>query len=114
MSYRYKQLHARLTALVEKREAQNQKLAQHKQLQQLLEPFKDPQVNIQPNLVTKDGELQKELEKMKMLMARVSEKIDGLPEAREREGEEVDVEMSEEGKLKAILERPPPVTSTSD
>ena len=69
-------------------------------------------MNIQPNLVTKDGELQKELEKMKVLMARVREKIGGLPEAweREREGEGEDVEMSEEGKLEAILERPPAIS----
>ena len=67
-------------------------------------------MNIQPNLVTKDGELQRELERMKVLMARVSEKVSGLPEPRRVEGE--NVEMSEEAKLEAILERPPPVTST--
>ncbi|KAL9121059.1 MAG: hypothetical protein Q9187_002387 [Circinaria calcarea] len=109
-SARYKKLHARLTALAEKRQAQERKSAQYKQFQHLLEPFKDPLVNIQPNLVTEDGELQRELEKMKVLMARVSEKVSGLPDPRRVEGEEV--EMSEEAKLEAILERPPPVTST--
>lgn len=54
---------------------------------------------------------------MKVLMARVSEKIGGLPKARPREGDdarEEDEEMSEERKLKAILERPPPVISRGE
>jgi hypothetical protein len=43
-----------------------------------LEPFKNAQDTIQPNLVTRDGELQKDLEKLKILMARAGEKIEGL------------------------------------
>jgi hypothetical protein len=43
-----------------------------------LEPFRNAQDNVQPNLATRDGELQKELEKLKILMARAGEKIEGL------------------------------------
>jgi hypothetical protein len=44
-------------------------------LQRLLEPFKDPPKDIQPNLITRDGELVQELEKMRMLVARVGGRI---------------------------------------
>lgn len=44
-------------------------------MQRLLGPFKDPQKDIQPNLVTRDGELVQELEKMRMLAARVGGRI---------------------------------------
>lgn len=51
---------------------------QYKLLQELLEPFRNAQDNVQPNLAIRDGELQKELEKLKMLMARAGEKIKAL------------------------------------
>jgi hypothetical protein len=44
-------------------------------MQRLLGPFKDPQNDIQPNLVTRDGELVQELEKMRMLAARVGGRV---------------------------------------
>ena len=40
-----------------------------------MEPLKDPQVNLQPNLVTRDGDLGKELDKMRILLARVTGRI---------------------------------------
>lgn len=40
-----------------------------------MEPLRDPQVNIQPNLVTRDGELGKELDRMRILLARVAGRI---------------------------------------
>lgn len=40
--------------------------------------FKNVQDNVQPNLVTKDGELENELDKMKVLIARVREKLNRL------------------------------------
>lgn len=58
--------------------SQQRKVAQYKLLQELLEPFRNAQDNVQPNLATRDGELQKELEKLKILMARAGEKIEGL------------------------------------
>lgn len=45
-------------------------------MQQLLEPFREPQKNIQPNLVTRDGELVQELDKMRMLVARVGGRVE--------------------------------------
>jgi hypothetical protein len=57
-------------------------------LQRLIEPFEDPQKDVQPNLITKDGELVQELDKMRMLVARVGGRIaqqkrsSGVPENR--------------------------------
>ena len=50
-------------------------MAQYKQLEALLEPFKNPQENIQPNLLTRDGELVREIDKMRMLVARVAGRV---------------------------------------
>ena len=65
--------------LDEQRETQRHKLAQSKFLQEIIRPFENPQSNIQPNLVTKDGELTKELERLKVLVARMGEKIKEAP-----------------------------------
>jgi len=73
--YRYRKLQTRLSDLDAKRTEQQQRLAQYKHLQSLMEPLKDPQVNVQPHLVTKDGELSKELDKMRSLLARVAGRI---------------------------------------
>jgi predicted nuclease with TOPRIM domain len=72
---RYQHLRERLASLDQKRQQQQRRLDQLRHLQRLLEPFKDPQKDIQPNLVTRDGELIQELEKMRMLVARVGGRI---------------------------------------
>ncbi|MCJ1420202.1 hypothetical protein MMC32_006559 [Xylographa parallela] len=74
---RYKQLRARLAALSEARAAQRVKMAQAERLRELLRPFERAMENVQPNLVTRDGELAREVERMKVLMARVGNKMAG-------------------------------------
>lgn len=101
---RYQQLQARLVALDAQRQVQKQKLAQYRKLRGLVEPFRDPQVNVQPNLVTKDGELKTELDRMRVLIARVASGLQG-PEgagATVGEGEERG-ERSAEEKLAAVM-----------
>lgn len=78
-----------------------------KQLRQLLEPFQDPQENIQPNLVTKDGELSKELERMKVLLARVGEKMVDLKKREGDSGVAREEEWDEKRKIEAILVQTP-------
>jgi uncharacterized protein YlxW (UPF0749 family) len=73
--HRYRQLRERLTTLDNQRQSRQRRLDQLQQLRRLLEPFENPQKNIQPNLITKDGELVQELEKMRMLVARVGGRI---------------------------------------
>ncbi|MCJ1350812.1 MAG: hypothetical protein MMC33_000793 [Icmadophila ericetorum] len=72
---KYAQLRSQLSTLSEKEQELRRKTTIYKQLLQMLLPIKDPKNNIQPNLVTKDGELGKELEKMKVLMVRLGEKV---------------------------------------
>ncbi|KAI9878051.1 MAG: hypothetical protein M1830_002066 [Pleopsidium flavum] len=103
-SKRYQQLQARLVALNAQRQTQKHKLAQYRQLQQMLEPFKNPQVDIQPNLVTRDGELEKELDRMRILIARVSNGMQGREEDGSVGGElEEEEEKSTEEKLAGVL-----------
>ncbi|KAI9802707.1 MAG: hypothetical protein M1825_002729 [Sarcosagium campestre] len=75
---RYAQLHARLTALSLQRQEARRRLEQYKQAMQLLDPLKDPQRTVQPNLVTRDSELGRELERMRMLMVRVGARVGTL------------------------------------
>ncbi|KAI9705057.1 MAG: hypothetical protein M1836_006840 [Candelina mexicana] len=74
----YATLQSRLMHLSAQRHFQRQKLAQYRHLQLLLQPFENPQENVQPNLVTRDGELGGELDRMRMLMARVGSRIERL------------------------------------
>lgn len=71
----YQKLRNRLLTLTAQRDEKRKKLAQYQQLQRLLVPFEDPQTNIQPNLVTRDGELGKELDRMRVLLARVTSRV---------------------------------------
>ena len=72
---RYRELRARLVELSQRREQQRQRLAQYTHVETLIEPFRDAQNNIQPNLLTRDGELLQELDKMRMLVARVTSRV---------------------------------------
>lgn len=91
------------------RQQQQQKLAQYKQLKALLEPFHDPQTNIQPNLATRDSPLSEELDRMRMLVARAVAKVDEA----EKNGLGLTVENETEtpsstdynAKLSALLDR---------
>jgi len=78
-----------------------------KQLRDYLKPFKDAQENIQPNLVTKGGELSKELERMKVLLARVGEK---MAVSKRKEGDSWITraeEWDEKRNIEAILDQVP-------
>lgn len=73
--YRYQQLRRKLVDHDQKRQQRQQHLEQLRYLRRLLEPYQDSQKHIQPNLITRDGELVQELEKMRMLVARVGGRI---------------------------------------
>ncbi|KAI9709279.1 MAG: hypothetical protein M1820_003399 [Bogoriella megaspora] len=65
-----------LRSLSERRAALRSRIKQLRDLNRALEPFRNPQRDVQPNLVTSDGELEKELAKMRTLSARVAEKLE--------------------------------------
>lgn len=91
---RLSSLHARHTAI------QN-KLNQLKALKALLEPYKEPQKNIQPNLVTRNGDLGKELDRMRVLIARVTAAVAAKQQANENgangEGRDGDLDVGMSG-----------------
>ena len=103
---RYQQLRQQLIELDERRRKQRLKLAQYKHLKSLLEPFDDPQANIQPNLVTRDGQLGEELDRMRMLVAKVAGRIeeagrDGFPW---NEQQRTAASVDHDAKLSALLD----------
>ncbi|KAI1455608.1 kinetochore Sim4 complex subunit Fta4 [Annulohypoxylon moriforme] len=62
---------------------------------------------VQPNLVTREGELEKELERMRMLLVRVAARVAQLPDAEPDTSEDAvmeDLEAVERGKVKRLLD----------
>lgn len=105
LSYRYQQLRQKLMDYDQKRQQRQQHLEQLRYLQRLLGPYQDPQKDIQPNLITRDGELVQELEKMRMLVARVGGRL-----AQQKKGSDIreDQEYLLPGskrKLEALLDQ---------
>jgi len=78
---KYAELNQKLHLQRARRDTLRRKLAQYKKLQSLLAPFEKPQENVQPNLVTKDSkELEEEVTRMRMLLARVGNQIQARQE----------------------------------
>ena len=73
---RYGKLRARLVALAEKREACRRAAARAKALRELAGGLREPGVNVQGSLVTRDGELRRELERLVVLCARLKGKVE--------------------------------------
>ncbi|KAI9759799.1 MAG: hypothetical protein M4579_002098 [Chaenotheca gracillima] len=96
---RYIQLQDRLKALNAQRNTARQRLATYRDLETRLQPLQNPRQNVQPNLVTKNGELGKELERMRILMARVAGRIEGL------KGEEEQGDAGRDVRTKSELEK---------
>ena len=101
---RYESLYQRLVALDARRQAQQKRLAQYKQLEALLEPLKNPQENIQPNLVTRDGELIQEIDKMRILMSRVASRVRKTPSSQLRTESSTMSTADPDDKLAELLE----------
>jgi len=100
---KYKELQSRLKELNEERKAAKERLDQYKVAMKLLEPFQEADVNVQENIVTKNGEIEKELERMRMLMLRVERGISGLQDRDEGDEMDIDLEQDQQEKLLAIL-----------
>ena len=101
---RYKDLYDRLASLAEQRGQQQQRLERYKQLQTLLEPFTNAQENVQPNLVTRDGELGKELERMRILLARVTGRVSEMRDQGLVSHSDGTTAVSNEQKLAAVMD----------
>jgi hypothetical protein len=97
-------LYQRLLELDAERKQTQQRLAQYKQLGKLLDPFKDPQTNIQPNLVTRDGQLGEELDRMRMLVAKISRRIEESKKVAAVSDQHQKLSTDPDTKLSALLD----------
>ena len=102
----YQQSRLQLQQLSQQRDATRQKLQRYQKMQELLKPFENAQENVQPNLVGKDGEMAREMERMRGLVARVRGRMGEYDEPGERRGEGREMSGSKafEEKLRVIMD----------
>ncbi|KAI5797447.1 kinetochore Sim4 complex subunit Fta4 [Peziza echinospora] len=77
---RYQTLRARLLDINNSLKSQQQRHEYYTNLYSLLQPFQNPGKTVQPNLVTRGGPLDQEMEKMKTLALRLSVQIERAKE----------------------------------
>lgn len=82
---RYSELVSRLQSLNERKSEVQSKVMRLRQICDLMEPFQADEEGrgVQENLVTRNGEVEKELERMRMLLARVGGRVGHLMELRQ-------------------------------
>lgn len=99
---KYAELQQRLAALNEQRKVARERLNRYKKLKELVELLGEDG-GVQENLVTRNGEVEVELEKMRRLMLRVERGVGALEE---RDGEEeMDLDgRDEEARILALLD----------
>ena len=86
-----------------RRREKRETVERYRALKGWLDPFGEG-CGVQENLVTRKGEVETELERMKLLMVRVQRGIQGLePKERESEEMDIDVEEDEQNKILALL-----------
>jgi len=105
-AHAYTVLREKLHSQTERRDELRKKLGQYKKLRGLLTPFDKPQENIQPNLVTRDNkELEAELAKMRVLLARVGRGIQAQQHQTQAQHHDAIREnvMTDAKKLEAVL-----------
>lgn len=85
---------SRLTALNDQRKAIRQRVERLRRVKSTIDPLQtqDGGAGVQENLVTRNGEVEKELDKMRMLLVRVAGRVGTLPEATAVKKQENEVE----------------------
>ncbi|KAI0376860.1 kinetochore Sim4 complex subunit Fta4 [Hypomontagnella monticulosa] len=113
---RYADLVSSLTSLATRRREARDRLERLRRMRALLAPVSSEPgavdstegINkVQPNLVTRDGDLEKELERMRMLLVRVAARVDRLPDLDPEQDEDVameDLEAVERNKVERLLD----------
>jgi hypothetical protein len=100
---RYQELQTRLKELNERRKEKREMVERYRALKVLLGPFGEGG-GVQGNLVTRKGEVEAELERMKLLMVRVQRGVQGLEKGEEEEGEmDIDIDADDQRKVLALL-----------
>ncbi|ORY56322.1 kinetochore Sim4 complex subunit Fta4 [Pseudomassariella vexata] len=102
---RYTDLQAQLISLSGRRAATKARVERLRHMDGLLAPF---QAGVQENLVTRNGEVEQELERMRVLLIRVAGRVEQLPGTEMMEGEPTeidDLEEMERTKVASLLHR---------
>ncbi|KAI1017292.1 hypothetical protein LB505_001900 [Fusarium chuoi] len=103
---RYADAVQQLTELNDQRKQLRDKVARLKRLQSIVEPLQTDEngAGIQENLLTRNGPVEKELERMRILLARVGGRVLSLPEeAPNGEAKEVSLtEMGAQGRKRRV------------
>jgi hypothetical protein len=113
---RYEELVSRLKGLGERRREVEGRLGRLKAMSELMEPFEGGTEGVQENLLTRGGEVERELERMRILLARVGGRVGHLLERQRKDGGEdlsgdsergvvEDVEVEERRKVEEIVRR---------
>ncbi|KAL2071560.1 hypothetical protein VTL71DRAFT_12795 [Oculimacula yallundae] len=101
---KFTELSQKLTALNEQRRTAKERLERYKRFKEMVALLGED-AGVQDNLVTRNGEVEVELEKMRRLMLRVERGVGAL-EGKEQ-GDEMDIdvegEVEEEGKILALM-----------
>jgi hypothetical protein len=102
---KYKDLQQRLAELNERRKQARERVEGYKAFKEVLDLLAGEEAGLQENLVTKNGEVEEELEKMRRLMLRVERGMNGLEDKDADEGNEMDLdgEGLKEGKILRLL-----------
>jgi hypothetical protein len=102
---KYKDLQQRLAELNERKKQARERVEGYKAFKGVLDLLAGEEAGLQENLVTKNGEVEEELEKMRRLMLRVERGMNGLEDKGVDEGDEMDLDREglEEGKILRLL-----------
>ncbi|KAH7350927.1 kinetochore Sim4 complex subunit Fta4 [Rhexocercosporidium sp. MPI-PUGE-AT-0058] len=101
---KFTELTQKLTALNEQRRVARERVERYRRFKEMV-GFLGEDAGVQDNLVTRNGEVEVELEKMRRLMLRVERGVGALEGRGVGDGEEmdVDVDFDVEGKILALL-----------
>ncbi|KAI0549859.1 kinetochore Sim4 complex subunit Fta4 [Xylaria curta] len=124
---RYAELSSTLTALSTKRQEARERVARLRRMAALLAPFESPSQSpsdnadssqtatssVQENLITRNGEIERELERMRLLLARVAGRVAQLPNKKSASGtieddegqDSTDLDSLEREKVENLLDR---------
>jgi hypothetical protein len=86
-----------LVELNDKRRLAKERLEQYKAAKKLLVPFEGEEAGLQDNMVTKNGEVEMELERMRMLMLRVERGLQGLDDKERADVDDMDIDVKADG-----------------
>ncbi|KAI1770650.1 kinetochore Sim4 complex subunit Fta4 [Hypoxylon cercidicola] len=112
---RYADLASSLVSLAARRKEARDRLERLRRMRDLLSPFTSADASedggtglqkVQPNLVTRDGEIEKELERMRVLLVRVAARVRQLPDPeRDSDGDAAmeDLDSMEQSKIEGLL-----------